>query len=348
MKIGIMTWYFAFNYGARAHSMALYQVLREMGHDVEFVNYPSNRSLRMAVGTCSQFENRKKHPLIFARCMWKMLKFYIQRSEYKTSGMVKTAEEIDNLGYDLIILGSDEVLNQKHKLYNDLYYGVGIKTPKMMYATSAGVVSPETKLNQQIQVSLHELKGIGVRDITTEKLIENNVGIQPQLVLDPTFLYSFPEKTRKHAEAYVLVYSFGLLNEYASQICAYAAQKGLKVYCVGRMCKWADRSFISSDLNEWLELYQHAELIVTDSYHGYIFALKNQKNYVLIKRSDKSNKIDGLIAYLEISKGYFDPQSDLKQYLKEPIDYSALEKNINCRKRESFQYLADSISKVGI
>lgn len=348
MKIGIMTWYFAFNYGARAHSMALYQVLREMGHEVEFVNYPSERSLRMAIGTCSQFENRKKHPLIFARCMEKMVKFYIQRSEYRTSRLVRTAEGIDSLGYDLIVLGSDEILNQKHKLYNDLYYGVGIRTPKMMYATSSGVVSPETELNRQIQLSLHELNGIGVRDITTQELIENNTGLKPKLVLDPTFLYSFPERKRKHAESYVLIYSFGQLNECASQIRAYAAQKGWKVYCVGRMCKWADKSFISSDLNEWLELYQHAELIVTDSYHGFIFALKNEKDYVLIRRSDKSNKIDGLIAYLGISKGYFDSKSKLEQYLEEPINYSALNSTIHSRKQESLQYLMDSMSKVGI
>ena len=32
-----MTWYFAFNYDARAHSMALYQVLCKMGHKVEFI-----------------------------------------------------------------------------------------------------------------------------------------------------------------------------------------------------------------------------------------------------------------------------------------------------------------------
>lgn len=346
MKIGILTWYYAFNYGARAHSLALYNTLSEMGHDVEFINYPSKRSLKMAINTCTQFDNRKRHPVIFMRCLTKMLKFYNQRRQYKASKMVWNPQEIDELGYDLIVCGSDEVLNQKHKLYNDLYYGVGIKTTKMMYATSAGVVAPDTVLNDQIKKSLLEMRAIGVRDITTQQLISNNVKCEPQLVVDPTILYDFPTKKRRHASPYVLVYSFGKLDEYAEQIREYATKRGWKIFCVGRLCKWADQSYITYDLNEWLEIYQYAELVITDSYHGFIFALKNRKEYVLVKRSDKANKTDGLIAYLDIPRAYLGKSDSLDTYLANPIDYNSLQKKIAMKKEDSIDFLKRAISEV--
>lgn len=346
MRIGILTWYFAFNYGARAHSLALYNTLVEMGHEVELINFPSKRSFRMAMNTCTQFENRKKHPLVLARCMRKMVRFYIQRGQYHTSRIVRNAAEIDSLRYDLIICGSDEVLNQKHKLYNDLYYGVGLKTPKMMYATSAGVVTPETLLSSQINKSLQEMKAIGVRDLTTQQLIAYNTSLEPQLVLDPTWLYEFPKMARKHCEPYILVYSFGKLDEYSAQIRQYAAEKSWKIYCVGRLCKWADKSFISADLNEWLEMYQYAELVVTDSYHGFIFALKNEKEYVLIKRSDKTNKTDGLIVFLDIPRTYLSEKDTLSKYLKEPINYALLRGRIEERRKDSIEFLTNTISEV--
>lgn len=46
MKIGILTWYFGINYGARAHSLALYQTVRNLGYDCEFIQYTSSNTIK--------------------------------------------------------------------------------------------------------------------------------------------------------------------------------------------------------------------------------------------------------------------------------------------------------------
>ena len=54
MKIGILTFHWATNYGAILQSYALQHTLTDMGHDVEIINYkPQNYDL----GVGSFFHN---------------------------------------------------------------------------------------------------------------------------------------------------------------------------------------------------------------------------------------------------------------------------------------------------
>ena len=48
--------------------------------------------------------------------------FIIVLSLFKISGRVKDAADINKLGYDAIVLGSDSIFNLKHPLCNSLYY----------------------------------------------------------------------------------------------------------------------------------------------------------------------------------------------------------------------------------
>lgn len=82
-----------------------------------------------------------------------------------------------------------------------------------------------------------------------------------------------------------------------------------------------------------------------DEYHGFIFALKNEKEYLLIKRSDKTNKTDGLITYLGITRSYLDEECDLRKYLKIPIDYDTLRDRIEERRQSSIAFLKNTIAE---
>ena len=345
MKIGILTWYFGINYGARAHALGLYRVLTDMGHECEFIQYSSSNTMKKDFYTSTAIEHRHKHPIQTLSGLIKMYKFAKQRRlHYPVSKKVKSVKEIDDLGYDLIVLGSDEIINSNHTLYNDIYYGVGLKkTPYIMYAVSAGTVDQHSSLSIEVKEALNKCKNISVRDHNTAKLIENNIGVHPQIVLDPTLLCEYNNVgKRKIADQYLLIYSFGFLNKYKEQIVKLAKSKNLKIVCVGRTCPWADYSFLAADLDEWLNYYHYASYIVTDSYHGYIFALKNQKNYILIAKEDKTNKIDGLLELSEANKRYLKAEDDILEYADVEVNYSVINKNISSLKNQAICFLKDA------
>ena len=60
MKIGILTWYFGYNYGAEAHSYALMKVLEKMGHDVRLIKYRPANSFKIDITSNLNITNRKK------------------------------------------------------------------------------------------------------------------------------------------------------------------------------------------------------------------------------------------------------------------------------------------------
>lgn len=346
MKIGILTWYFGINYGARAHSLALYQTVRNLGYDCEFIQYTSSNTIKKEFYTCTAIEHRHKHPIQTMSGLVKMHKFNQQKKQYPVSKKVYTAEEIDALGYDLIILGSDEIINSNHSLYNDIYYGVGLKnTPYIMYAVSAGTVDQDTKLSKAIDEALSNCKCISVRDHNTAQLIENNTKIKPKIVLDPTLLYDFPVGEPLLKEKYMLIYSFGFLESYKEELIKLSKEKGLRMVCVGRRSEWAEKSIMNANLDEWLNYYRYASLIVTDSYHGFIFAIKNHKNYILIAKDDKTNKIDGLLNLTGTNKTYWNTQRDIVDYYEEMIDYDKVYENLNIHRQASLEYFSTAITK---
>lgn len=345
MKIGILTWYFGINYGARAHALGLYHVLTDIGYECEFIQYNSSNTIKKDFYTSTAIEHRHKHPIQTFSGLIKMYKFAKQRQQYPVSKKVKSAKEIDELGYDLIVLGSDEIINSNHTLYNDIYYGVGLKkTPYIMYAVSAGTVDPNSNLSNEVKDALNKCKKISVRDHNTANLIENNIGVHPQIVLDPTLLCEYKNAGKRRITAqYLLIYSFGFLNKYKEQIIKLAKSKNLKIVCVGRACPWADYSFLTADLNEWLNYYYYAAYIVTDSYHGYIFALKNHKNYILIAKEDKTNKIDGLLELSEANKRYLKAEDDIFEYADIQVNFSIVDRNISSLKNQAICFLKDAM-----
>lgn len=348
-RIGILTWYFGINYGARAHSLALKKTVESLGYDCEFINFTSSNNWNIELHTCCMTSNLKKHPLILAKGIHKWFRFRKQLSIYRRSKKVSTAKEIEALGYDAIIIGSDEILNLNHNLANKLYYGVGFRRdfPMLMYAASAGTVAPDTVLSQEMREGLRNIKFLSVRDNTSQALLQVNSGRNVELVLDPTLLREFGTGRKQlYKRKYLLIYSFGSLKSEKNRITRFARNKDLRIVCVGRKCDWADKSFEAAILDEWLSLYEYASYVVTDSYHGLIFAIKYHKEFILVARGDKTNKIDGLRNLLGISREALKLDEKLESYLSTPVDYTSIDRAINHERKKSLDYLENGLEKV--
>jgi len=267
MKVGILTWYFGNNYGAKAHSYALQHVLKDMGIDaVHIAYYPKGMwktNIRMNLNT----PHMKFHPCILAKCLLRCAKFMRwTKKQYTVTEKVHSAKEIDELGFDAIIIGSDEVFNYNHPFFDEIYYGKGLKTPLITYAPSSGQASCDKVFDETIRESLSKFVAFSARDNHTKQLIRNNVDNEVTEVLDPTLLYNFDfeEDLFNNSEPYLLVYSFDPWDNYSKQIMEFACSKKLKVICVGRHSKWADKSYTSASEYEWLSSFKHAEYVFTD------------------------------------------------------------------------------------
>ena len=342
-NIGIMTWYYGANYGALAQSLALYKTIQPLGYDCRLINYKPKTYLKTIKNTNlpSNKELYKVKRVINGIIKIKNLS---TTQFFKTTKRVHSAEEINKLELDCIVFGSDAIFNVKHPLCDDLYYGVGIKCRKVTYSPSCEFLNPDYELSESYKKSLNEMTSISVRDTNTYMLVRNNTGLVPQITLDPTFLYDFHDIDKKICKSrYMLVYAFSSWDEYCLPIIKYAKEHKLKILCLGQELKWADKSVENATFEEWITAFRHADCVVTDSFHGTVFSLKNKKQIVLCGRNDKKAKIASLLHQFDIDISIYNGEN-LTNYLAENrIDYSEKQKNINYEIEKSMKYLRQAL-----
>lgn len=344
-RVGIMTWYFGANYGAIAQSIALYRAVEALGYKCDMVNYkPRNYLKTIIVTNIPKKGHRIKE---FGKTVHGLKKCYrLTRYKYITeTRSVNTPEEIDQLGLDWIVFGSDAIFNIRHLLFMPVYYGVGIKTNKVTYSPSCEFASEGSILPQDYIDSLKEMRALSVRDTNTYTLVKNNTGIDPVITLDPTFLENFEDINCPISEnEYLLIYSFSDWEIYKESILKFAREKRLKVISIGKQLDWADKSYPDASFEQWISAFRDASLVITDSFHGTVFSLKNKKQIVLCGREDKKAKINSLLKQFSADLAIFKGEA-LEQYLAtNVIDYSITQPLIEKEIQKSREYLMAALS----
>lgn len=348
MKIGILTWYSACNYGARAHSYALRKTVESLGHECIMVAFrPTNEkrvNFRSNVGKNHIYLHPHRMIKAYLRCQ----NFEKQISMNPVSTQVYLGADIDKLGLDLLILGSDEIFNVAHPTFDPIYYGVGVKeVPIITYAPSSGQYDVNSNLSEDIKKSLERILALSARDQHTVDLIYNNINKKAEIVADPTILYDFEtECVKPKWSKYLLVYAFDSWDEYKNEIKKFAHDKNLKVLSLGQHRMWADVNYDLATVPEWFGAFKYADYVITDSFHGSVFATKYHKQFCLLGRSDKLNKINDFLSDAGIERAYYLPDISLSEYFSNIIDFSVAEENLKLLKEKSVKYLKNAIELV--
>jgi hypothetical protein len=345
MKIGILTWFYGSNYGAKAQSYALQQVLKSFGVDVFMIDYRHKNYKRVNKKMNYDYTHIKFHPFRFYRCIKKNKILSNTNYLYNLTKRVAGAEAINSLNLDVIILGSDAIFNINHPFYDPLYMGVGINLVKIAYSPSCENLSPDFVLSDKEVESLKSFKKISVRDYNTQALLEKNINKKPLITCDPTILYDFNEiEFDWKYQDYILVYSFSEWNEYAAEIRKFANNHRLSIISVGRYCVWADVSIEDASFEQWVVSFKFATYVFTDSFHGTVFALKNSKNLIMVSREDKRAKIESLLDDVGVNRRFLLPKESVDLYVnRDKINYLDVRKKLGNLKEKSIEYLKNAL-----
>ncbi len=99
---------------------------------------------------------------------------------------------------------------------------------------------------------------------------------------------------------------------------------------------------------DWLRLIHDCKCLVTDSYHGMIFAIIFRRPFILIRHSKESltvsYKLDSLLKLLGIENRFADSKADFERLLASEMDWVSIERNLEIWRRKSEAYLAKVIA----
>ena len=340
MNIGIVTVYKNDNYGAFWQAYALKSFLEGRGHQVFFVkhnarNLNKNYIRNIIKATISGSIEKER------------IKFLtINNIVFKNA--TRTFAECsvkDAHSFHLIILGSDEIWNVKRKkIYKyPVFSGLGFPNTVVSYAPAVNRATPNDFLKHvAFQSSIQKLYAISVRDHYSKTVVEEITG-RTDIVeaTDPTLLMPISFYNKKIVPfqldmPYILVYSYGdhLLPDTVHELCTLATSKKLTLVSILSWFNWCNINKSVSPF-EMLSLFQNATLIATDTFHGLMFSLLFQKQFLII--SDGTPKLQNALRDFNIQERYH--LSDLETQLIQKIDYRHVNDSIESRRASSIVFL---------
>lgn len=303
MKIGILTFHSAPNYGAMLQCYALQEVLKTMGHDVEVIDYRLDYRLRpYRLPNAQRF-----NPLsILKRIALKILTFRDRKIlNKKFESFLRTylvlSDRVDRNfipnGYDVYIMGSDQIWNPKiTQGFDSVFFGCFWfpKEDKKYISYAASMERTELSEGEKEFCSkvLDNFNAISVREKVLADLLQPLTARKVEVVLDPTLLldkqvWSKIARHPKIKKKYVLVYqvrngvnTMQIAKKVAEQINAIVIQ------VTGSSPYHNRRKLQHESPTQFLGLIQHAACVVTTSFHGTAFSMIFNRPFYYVESAD--------------------------------------------------------------
>jgi len=157
-------------------------------------------------------------------------------------------------------------------------------------------------------------------------------------------------KERQHEGKYLIVYGYGgrLNGEENELLRQYARSIGAEILCFGGVQECCDR-FVDCDPFELLAYFRDAEAIVTDTFHGTIFALINNRPFAtIIRRSvghgyGNEEKLGYLLDTFGVSSQRVTEMKDIAGILGQEVDYHGVNETLARERASTVEYLESAV-----
>ena len=351
MRIAIITFSCAFNYGAMLQTYGLYQFLKRKGYDVFIIDYIPERYNIDAYNYVDIAIKKSRYwrYIPFSKFVWQKTRLAQMKKnrdvfrKFLEDNVTLTHKfyTLDDLKEDtpkadVYITGSDQVWNPDF-LWNEKidkpYYLAFLSDneKKISYAASFGKNELDTVELNAAKEYLLEYEHISVREKAGVNII-SKMGLKAVEVADPTILagkeiFSEIEKdnfVNKKAQ-YMLLFQI-TFNKELYKICSYIAKKNrlrlivlipdiAQKYRV--LCK---NKIILPSVEEWIGYFKNATYIVTDSFHGTVFSIMFERQFSSYVKKEYNGRIYNIL-----------DKTNLKERVLSDVNKDKLEENFNSK-----------------
>lgn len=364
--VGILSMQRVINYGSFLQAYALKQLLLKNGVDeVYFIDIKSGRQL-------SGFETRRdvlklvKNTLriilsggLFSKLKDKRFYSKLRENSERDISLLKLDRTPPKM-LDVVMIGSDEVFNCCQRttwgytlqLYGDIQDAYKV----ISYAGSFGHTTYEQLLkfdiDKEIGRQLKTLSAISVRDQNSYDIVNKVTGIKPEIHLDPVLVYGYQEelkgRTIHYPKRYMIVYSYqGRIadKKEIQEIMLFAKSNNLKLLSLYCRYDWCDEDIIPDSPFDVLAWFKGAEYVVTDTFHGTIFAVITRRRFCTLVRENNGEKINYLLEQLSLKERIVVKESisQLNSILISNINYIVVEELLQQERYKALEYIKEQL-----
>lgn len=367
IKLGIMTFHNACNFGAVLQAYALKTYLNNIPDvSAEIINYRNsaveedyalfgidgnNNLLKEVITNILCFSYRKKRNYEFKKFRKDFLEVGYSKVEIaELKGL--------NQKYDAIVVGSDQVWNLTITNGDASFFldFMDDKRKCVSYAASIGKSNFDSVEFNELRKFINNFSMVSFREQELVDIFRSNIDAETVTAsIDPVYLLNHTEwnaiaRTRKATRPYVLFFTTGYnaaiqpAIEFAKKL---AVSRTLDIKFLSDQDKWFKNRDIEHigaiNPTEFISLIGNAEYVVTNSFHATSFAIiLHTKFYV-----ETGLKRNGRILNILSVTGLTDRQLNngiMTGSSEENIDWVSVDKKLDSVRSQSKAYLADMIS----
>jgi hypothetical protein len=341
-KIGVLTFHKCINYGSYWQARCLVEALRARGHDAELLDHDCDE-VRRAEAKCALQpklpERTPRHELKAYRTKARRFVDAIAKLPLSHSFPLQDPQAANQ--YDAIVVGSDEVWNFRHPWYGSkpIFFGEGLRTERLVsYAASFGNHSASDGIHPDWAEKLGRFSAISVRDENSWRLVRGGTDVDPPIVLDPALQFPEPihEANGQAFGDYAVIYGHLFPEWLIKRVRAWADRAGVRLVSIGYSNHWADEQRIGADPIEFARLMAGSRAVVTNFFHGCVFALLNGKPWAAAPSDYRAIKIPDLASTLGAQHRIVDEQTSeraLSELLEMPVQRQVSERLTEYRGR---------------
>lgn len=358
------------NYGSALQTYALRRVISELAPEkIEAIvldycpdclreNDPLNPAKRMWDSDAESLRMVELTMPAIRENYAKFERFY--HDECRLSKGSYTSEDFDDSfaaeGLDGYVCGSDTIFCiREFDGFDDGYYAnyPVMRGNSVSYAASFGDVDWTDEEHATLLERLSNFRALGIREGGADlEWVKANVDVPSQRVLDPTLLLTGADYATITADAqmdepYVLLYSRRYnpaMEAYAERV---ASQLGCKVVDISLRATNADRGHImryDAGVEEFLALTKNARYVITNSFHGLIFAAQMHAPFSVFSREQADTKISQLLAWVGL-EGRSMVTGDEEVPLE--LAFDDMEERLASLREASLSYLRSALRLLG-
>lgn len=243
----------------------------------------------------------------------------------------------------IFLAGSDQVWNTPSKLSWYAFQWVDGKYDKYSYAASIGKSLLSDEDLEKYKSALSPFKSISLRERQALNIFEPIFTDKVRQDLDPTLLWDKNfwrkiESPRLIEEPYVFVYRLRPNDDVFDLARKVSKEKNCRIVYTGSYAYSAKdvKTIYDAGVEDFLSLIDHAEAVVTNSFHGTAFSIIYEKPFLSAKIATTGSRAESLLSLLDLKSQYI---SNMDEDFSLQIDYAKANTILSKERDKSLDYL---------
>lgn len=369
MKVGLITYHSAYNFGSVLQAYATESVLNQLGCETVVLNYriPFQKKF---YGLLGYGEGIIKAPIKKLLMLPQLSKRIIRKNKYEKfiskmnlSKEINCPYEFNNnfKDFDLFVSGSDQIWNlhsnefiNSGKEYMDPYLLSFTNKRKVSYASSIVNMTDDELLS--IKDKLEKFDYISCREQLAVERLNQIITKKASKVIDPTLLLTSETwgklaQSNKIEKNYILYYSlkgFRNIRKDLIKLSNLSEKYDMQVIALTPLAPVVHQknviNFTDAGPVDFLTLIKNSSLVVTDSYHGMLFSINFRKEFYYLKNVPGANfvRTDDVLSLLDLNSRIIKDVNLIN--IDNKVNYDDTNQKLPVLREESINYLKNAIN----